>query len=172
MRKLFTNTVYIAVFLLTTIAANAQVTGQYRTKATGDWTSLSTWERYNGTTWATPVHTPNYLDGITTIRAGYNVTLPPGSLTVDQLTVESGGTLTLANGSNLGLYNGAGTDFTCISKTPLQVKSVPAPLYKPRLLPFASIKVPPLSIVNWSTVKDPEGSVTLYPALMVIIPSR
>ena len=113
MRKLFTNTVYIAVFLLTTIAANAQVTGQYRTKATGDWTSLSTWERYNGTTWATPVHTPNYLDGITTIRAGYNVTLPPGSLTVDQLTVESGGTLTLANGSNLGLYNGAGTDFTC-----------------------------------------------------------
>ena len=50
---------------------------------------------------------------------------------------------------------------SCISKTPLQVKSVPAPLYKPRLLPFASVKVPPLSTVNWSTVKDPGGSVTL-----------
>ena len=113
MRKFFTNTVYIAVFLLTGITASAQVTGQYRTKASGDWTSLSTWERYNGTAWTVPVHTPNYLDGITTIRAGYTVTLPAGSLTVDQLTIESGGTLTLQSGSNLGLYNGAGTDFTC-----------------------------------------------------------
>lgn len=113
MRKFFTNTVYTAIFLLFGIIANAQVTGQYRTIASGDWTSLSTWERYNGTAWATPVHTPNYLDGITTIRAGYTVTLPAGSLTTDQLTIESGGTLTLQSGSNLGLYNGAGTDFTC-----------------------------------------------------------
>src|SRR5262245_28559146 len=37
------------------ITSYAQTVGEYRTAATGNWSSLTTWQRWNGLTWLTPI---------------------------------------------------------------------------------------------------------------------
>ncbi|MDD2994728.1 MAG: hypothetical protein PHP99_00765, partial [Paludibacter sp.] len=58
-----------------------QSAGDYRSKVTGNWTTLSTWERYNGTGWVTPTTVQGYPGqynsqsyGVVTIVASHNVT--------------------------------------------------------------------------------------------------
>lgn len=82
-----------------------QVTsGAYRSAATGNWNVLATWERFNGVTWATPTigqGTPDFNDGLITIRNGHTVTVT-AAVTIDQTVIESGGQVTI-NGGNLTL---------------------------------------------------------------------
>jgi post-segregation antitoxin (ccd killing protein) len=79
-----------------------QVTaGAYRSKATGNWNSTSTWERFNGTTWVNAGATPTSTDGLITIRTGHTVTVT-ANVTIDQTIVETGGQITI-NGGNLTL---------------------------------------------------------------------
>ena len=91
MKKRSTVTATLLLFLFASLSTQAQSIGQYRTKATGIWTDLGVWERYNGTIWTVPIHTPTNSDGIITIRTGDTITLTSGSLTIDQTTIESGG---------------------------------------------------------------------------------
>ncbi|MDZ7613046.1 MAG: hypothetical protein U5K51_04560 [Flavobacteriaceae bacterium] len=68
----------------------------YRSLATGNWTSLTTWERYNGTTWVAATNYPGQITGTNNviIRTGHNVdlsgTIPQG---INSLTIgdNSGG---------------------------------------------------------------------------------
>ena len=64
------------LFLLTGIVT-AQVTGDYRSKATGNWGSASTWQIYNGTIWVNATSYPgqNSNVGTVTIGSGNTVTL-------------------------------------------------------------------------------------------------
>jgi hypothetical protein len=79
-----------------------QVTaGAYRSKATGNWNVVGTWERFNGTTWVNAVATPTSTDGLITIRTGHTVTVT-AVVTIDQTFVEAGGQITV-NGANLTL---------------------------------------------------------------------
>ncbi len=79
---------------------------QYRSVTSGNWNSNATWEKStDGTTWSAAVATPTNADGIITVRNTHIVTVT-ASVTVDQLTIDSGGslilsagTLTIANGS-------------------------------------------------------------------------
>ncbi|PJJ09953.1 hypothetical protein CLU83_3336 [Flavobacterium sp. 1] len=54
-----------------------QTTGDYRSIATGNWTTLSSWEYYNGTGWVVATSYPgqNTGTGTVTIRDTYNITL-------------------------------------------------------------------------------------------------
>src|SRR5437016_4723161 len=42
----------------------AAVAGDYRSKVTGNWSSTSTWEKYNGSSWVAATATPSNADGV------------------------------------------------------------------------------------------------------------
>ncbi|HRI21263.1 MAG TPA: hypothetical protein PLA68_09915, partial [Panacibacter sp.] len=89
--------------------AFSQTAGDYRSKTTGNWNVNGTWERYNGTAWVAATATPTSADGVITIQSGHNVTNTT-SVTVDQVVVNSGGTLTISG--DMVVNNGAGTDLS------------------------------------------------------------
>src|SRR6185503_19861902 len=69
---------------------------KYRSKQTGDWNDFNTWESSNdGTTWVNAASTPTSADDTITIQSPHVVTVT-AAVTVDQVTVDSGGTLALA----------------------------------------------------------------------------
>ncbi|MBI1342842.1 MAG: T9SS type A sorting domain-containing protein [Terrimonas sp.] len=98
-------------------AAFGQSDGDYRSIATGNWSNSATWERYDGgtLTWVGSPAPPTFSDGQISIRNGNNVTID-ASVTADQLTVETGGTLSInifvstSGGNDLTLNDGPGTD--------------------------------------------------------------
>jgi hypothetical protein len=81
--------------------------GQYRSITTGNWNNIATWEVScdNGSTWSNATQTPTSNDGTITVRNTHTVTVA-GAPTVDQVTVEPGGTV-VVNTSNLTIANGA-----------------------------------------------------------------
>lgn len=86
---------------------------EYRSKATGNWSSPSTWERRVNGSWVDATDFPLETDSTITVLAGHTVTVDSGvgsSLTVDDLTVASGGTLIIDHDTNLD--DGPGTDLT------------------------------------------------------------
>jgi len=86
-----------------------QAVGDYRSIQSGNWSSTSTWERFNGASWVAAVATPTSLDGQITIRAGHTVTVA-ASVTADQVVVQAGGQITVSSPFILTIANGAGTD--------------------------------------------------------------
>src|SRR6188474_839656 len=73
---------------------NAQLIGDYRTANSGNWASPGTWEIYNGLFWSAAILSPSSAGGAINIRNGHTVTVSANT-TVDQLTIEPGGTLDL-----------------------------------------------------------------------------
>jgi hypothetical protein len=103
----------IAVFAISLIS-RGQAAGDYRTVANGDWNSLSTWERYSGSAWQAltgiaPLTIPSSADGVITIQA-HSVTVT-ADVTVDQVQLNIGSSLTINNGITLTIADGTGTDF-------------------------------------------------------------
>lgn len=120
-------------FALDTVAVFGQVSGDFRTKASGNWSDASTWESYNGTNWADAVSVPGSLVSVW-IQSGHAVTLTtneacadfnfckgvtgntsPGSVALDSFTLSISGQLRAYNGAvgtipgtpssgNLGAY--------------------------------------------------------------------
>ncbi|HLG34299.1 MAG TPA: T9SS type A sorting domain-containing protein [Bacteroidia bacterium] len=82
--------------------------GDYRTAATGNWNNILTWETYNGSIWVAAVATPSSADGVITIQSGHTVSVT-ANVTVDQVVVASGGTLT-NSAATLTVANGTGSD--------------------------------------------------------------
>jgi pectin methylesterase-like acyl-CoA thioesterase len=98
------------------------VVGDYRSYETGDWTSLSTWERWSGTAWTNP--SPAYPvynnSGNITIQNGHTVTvsstLASGSGYTHLTKINQGGQLIVNNGATLNFANDG-----ILSTTDLQV---------------------------------------------------
>lgn len=96
----------------------APVAGDYQSHQSGDWTSLSTWERYDGTSWVTPA--PDYPvynnSGKTTIKNGHTVTvsstLANGSGYIHLTTVNLGGQIIVNSGATLKLANDGDSNTT------------------------------------------------------------
>ena len=111
--KSFTLSLFITtVFLfISNISLYSQATGDYRSAATGNWNQNSTWQRFNGTSWVQS-GTPSSSDGVITIQSGHVVTIANVSPTVDQMTINSGGQVTVNNLRTLTIANGIGTDLT------------------------------------------------------------
>jgi hypothetical protein len=90
--------------------AYAAVLGDYRSAASGNWSSASTWETYDGASWVAAVATPASADGVITIQNGHTITID-ANVSPDQVVVDAGGTLTITTDTLL-LVNGIGTDLT------------------------------------------------------------
>ncbi len=90
-------------FVFISIFAHAQM---YRSAATGTWTTLSTWQTSadGGVTWTAAAAAPSSASGTIQILSGHTVTAT--AVTVDQLTIESGGTLTVPSGITFVIANG------------------------------------------------------------------
>jgi len=92
----------------------AQATGDYRSKATGNWNALTTWERYDGSSWVEPTAvqgTPTNSSGVITIISP-NVVTVSANVQADQLTVNNGAQITVNTGIVLTIADGSGTDMT------------------------------------------------------------
>jgi len=104
---------YLPLVLLTALVftvqkVHAQSAGDYQSAASGNWTSASTWQTFDGTSWVAATAAPSNTDGIITILAGHEVTVTD-NISADQIVVN--GTLHAVN-NVLTLMNGVGTDLT------------------------------------------------------------
>ncbi len=99
-------TVLIVVFLVVGFPVLAQVTGDYRSKATGNWNSSTTWQIYNGSSWVNATSYPGQNSNVATVTigSGNTVTLNVNitSYTIDQLIIgdQSGGNDTFSLPNN------------------------------------------------------------------------
>jgi len=89
----------------------AQVNGDFRSIASGNWNATSTWERHNGTIWQAGFFPTNTSANAVTIRSGHVVTVT-AAVTSDQVTIDAGGQVTVNSGQTWTIDDGAGTDLT------------------------------------------------------------
>lgn len=90
-------------------SAKAAVAGEYRSIASGNWGTISTWERYDGTNWVAAAAAPTSADNIITIQNGHTVTVA-ANVTADQVVVDAGGRININSTRTLTIANGTGTD--------------------------------------------------------------
>jgi len=105
------HTFAFAAIVLAAAASHAQSAGDYRSAATGPWSSASTWETFDGSNWIAASQAPAATDGAIAVRSPHvvSVTVP---VTLDQATVEAGAALQVSAGIPVTVSNGAGTDLT------------------------------------------------------------
>lgn len=87
-------------------------TDYFRSAASGDWGSASTWESSSDNViWGPATISPDDIANTITIRNGHNVSLTV-AVTVDQVVIEGGGILTnqMPASNTLTIANGAGDD--------------------------------------------------------------
>lgn len=96
------------------VSDTSLATDKFRSAATGNWNAFATWETsHDGTSWiASSGLTPTTNADTVTIRSPHIVTISAGGLSYDQVTVDSGGQVTVASTITSTLANGAGTDLT------------------------------------------------------------
>jgi len=98
------------LFAFSMTASFAQTAGDYRSAGTGDWKTLATWERFNGTSWGTPTIEgwPGQLagTGAVNIQVGHIVTISnSGISTLLMGTLTISGTLDLEGDNTAGGIN-------------------------------------------------------------------
>ncbi|MCK7536885.1 MAG: hypothetical protein MZV63_40960, partial [Marinilabiliales bacterium] len=64
-----------SVFALSGHISYGQTTGDYRTRAAGNWNNNGTWQRYNGTAWVNATDYPGEAAGTGAVAILNNVTL-------------------------------------------------------------------------------------------------
>lgn len=98
--------------LLCTNFVLAQTTGDYRSAGTGNWSTLATWETFNGTAWVAATVAPTATNAqAITIRNGHTVTITAAIAGgIDQATIDAGGTLNTSAAIALSIANGTGVD--------------------------------------------------------------
>ncbi len=89
----------------------AAVNGEFRSKASGNWNAITTWQRYSGGAWNNATAIPVITDKAITILSGHTVTVT-SDVTADQIVVDNGGILSIASGKKLILNNGSGCDLS------------------------------------------------------------
>jgi len=101
---------FSSIFFIS-FSSKAQSIGDYRSVASGNWSSLATWEIYNGLMWTTPLLAPSSLSGAIAIRNSHTVTVTANT-TVDDVTIDVGGTINISTGTLTLDILGLG-DLTC-----------------------------------------------------------
>ena len=95
--------------------AFAFAAGEYRSKSTGNWNAISTWETYNGSSWVNASATPTSADNIITIQSAHLITVT-ANVTADQVVINGNGQININNGVVLTIANGAGIDIDLSGK--------------------------------------------------------
>ncbi len=93
--------------------ADSALTDCFRTVASGSWSDIATWESAptsgGCTAWSAATLTPTSGSNTIQVRSGHTVHVT-GAVTVDQVTVDSGGDLVVDSGVTLTTANGTGVD--------------------------------------------------------------
>jgi hypothetical protein len=98
---------YITVAVTYTLAP-----AYFRSATSGNWGSTATWQQSSdNSTWAPATRTPTNSDYDITILNGHTVTVA-AAVSADQTIIESGGQITVSSGITLTLANGTGTDLS------------------------------------------------------------
>jgi len=93
-------------------ATFAAPSSYFRSAASGDWNTISTWESsIDNVTWGPATVAPTSSENTITIRNGHTVTIA-ASASADELTIQAGGILNHTNAVAFTLNNGTGTDMT------------------------------------------------------------
>lgn len=99
-----------------------QATGDYRSFSSGNWATVASWERWNGSSWVNPAPAaPNNTVGAIEIQSIHTITVG-ANVTVDQLTIN--GNLTINSGVTFSTANGTGEEIT-LNGTMLHSGTVP-----------------------------------------------
>ncbi len=98
-------------FIITSPIASSQSSGDYRSKASGNWNLVETWETYDGASWVDASSTPTSANGVITILNGHTVAIT-ATVTYDQVKIDAGCQVTVLPGVTHTLANGTGTDLT------------------------------------------------------------
>lgn len=119
MKTNFTRLLLFAALFFTILQASAQAVGDFRTNfatAVAQWTTVGSWQQFDGTTWVAASAFPTSADGVITIQAGDSLQLSgaTSNISIDQVVIEPGGILALLNntGGAVTLNNGAGDDIS------------------------------------------------------------
>ena len=88
-----------------------QASGDYRSKQTGAWAAIATWETYNGAAWVNATVAPTAASGAINIVTGHVVTAS-GSLSANQIIVNTGGTFIISSGT-FTLIDTVGAELNC-----------------------------------------------------------
>ncbi|WP_296620946.1 T9SS type A sorting domain-containing protein [Marivirga sp.] len=88
-----------------------QSIGDFQTRQTGSWNDSNTWEEWDGAAWVNMANTPTSANGVVSILNSHNVTVT-AAVTVDQITINNGGQITVASGISLTINDGSGDDLT------------------------------------------------------------
>ena len=88
-------------------APETAVTDDYRSNGSGNWGTAETWQTYDGSSWVTAGSPPNASSGLITLRRGHTITVAE-AVTVDHVVVEDGAQLSVDSGVTLTIADGTG----------------------------------------------------------------
>ncbi len=116
MTKFNVQFVLAALFLSLIHGSAFSANEQFRSIASGNWNSTTTWEMSTngGGTWIAATLTPSETSGAITVRTPNTVTVTV-NVNADQLTVNTGGTLSIDTSITFTLLNGSGDDLTVLT---------------------------------------------------------
>ncbi len=92
--------------------ALGQTTGDYRSKQSGNWDNLLTWETYVSPNWVAPASVPSNASGVITIQSPHVIAIASSNVTIDQMIINSGGQVTIGLARTITIADGADTDLT------------------------------------------------------------
>ncbi|MGQ9730769.1 MAG: T9SS type A sorting domain-containing protein [Candidatus Zipacnadales bacterium] len=99
-------TLFLSCLLLLAVSSSllGQAVGDFRTRASGDWSNAQTWQRYNGTAWLAVANPPAGTETITvqsTDSVYVNVPITITGRLINKGIINDGGNLRVGNG---GIY--------------------------------------------------------------------
>lgn len=96
---------FLFVFLTQSANIHSQSFNQYRSTQSGVWSNIGIWEYWDGGQWSVPFAPPDFSSNIITIQSGHLVTID-NNMNIDQVVVETGAQLTIAEGVSATINNG------------------------------------------------------------------
>jgi len=109
---------FVIIFSMVSMESFCQSVGEYRSVVSGNWITLNTWQRFNGTSWATPTVGEGYPGqfigtNTVTIQTGHTVTVGTSGISTQPM-----GVLIIQNNAQLYL-NSTNTLTTYFFNTPI-----------------------------------------------------
>jgi len=92
--------IFLIVAMVTIcLTLQGQTLNDYRSKQSGQWNQVTTWERYDGAAWVAAAATPaNTTANVITIRNGHTITVT-ANVSIDQTILEAGGIVNVSGGT-------------------------------------------------------------------------